>query len=173
MWWKTDLLKLAVGLLPPMLRGGLTVSLLRVLMLPVRYIYNKLQARRKTADQRLGTTANVVSMEKALNDAFFLTDGQIMIESGDADDRVFWHMKADGQEPATLWMKTEKGTVLKKRGEASYKDSFTVWVPTFLCTSTDSTEDRYGGRNLRDIKILLNYYKPAGRTYRIELYDYE
>ena len=173
MWWKTDLLKLSVELLPPMLRGGLTVALLRVLMLPVRHIYAKLQARRKNANQRIGTTANVVSMEKALNDAFFLTDGQIMIESGDADDRVFWHMKADGQEPATLWMKTEKGTVLKKRGEASYKDSFTVWVPTFLCTSTDSTEDRYGGRNLRDIKILLNYYKPAGRTYRIELYDYE
>lgn len=173
MWWKTDILKLAVGLLPPMLRSGLVVSLLRVMMLPVKYIYNALTARRKNANQRLGTTANVVSMEKALNDAFFLTDGQIRIENGEVDDRVFWHMKADGQESATLWMKTEKGTVMKKRGETSYKDSFTVWVPTFLCTSTDSAGDRYGGRNLRDIKILLNYYKPAGRTYRIELYDYE
>lgn len=173
MWWKTDILKLAVGLLPPMLRGGLTVALLRVLTLPVRYIYNVLTARRKNADQRLGTTANVASMEKALNDAFFLTDGQIRIEDGGEDDRTFWYLKTDGQEPATLWKATEKGTVMKKRGEASYKDSFTVWVPTFLCTSTDSAEDRYGGRYLRDIKILLNYYKPAGRTYRIELYDYE
>ncbi len=173
MWWKTDLLKLAVGLLPPMLRGGLTVALLKVLMLPVRYMYDLLTARRKNANRRLGTTANVASMEKALNDAFFLTDGQIRIDSGDNDDRTFWHLKTEGQESATLWKATEKGTVLKRRGEASYKDSFTVWVPTFLCTSTDSTEDKYGGHYLREIKILLNYYKPAGRTYRIELYDYE
>lgn len=166
-------MKLAVGMLPPMLRGGLTVALLKVLMLPVRYMYDLLTARRKNANRRLGTTANVASMEKALNDAFFLTDGQIRIDSGDNDDRTFWHMKTEGQEPATLWKATEKGTVLKRRGEASYKDSFTVWVPTFLCTSTDSTEDKYGGRYLREIKILLNYYKPAGRTYRIELYDYE
>ncbi len=173
MWWKTDLLKMAVELLPPVLRGGLTVALLKVMTLPARYIYSQLTAKRKAADRRLGTTANVVSMEKALNDAFFLTNGQIRIESGDVDDRVFWHRKSDGQEPATLWMKTEKGTVLKQRGEASYEDSFTVWVPTFLCTSEDSSEDRYGGQYLREVKILLNYYKPAGRTYRIELYDYE
>ncbi len=156
-----------------MLRSRLTVALLRVMLLPVRYTYGKLQAGRKNANQRLGTTANAASIEKALNDAFFLTEGQITLEEGDEDDRVYWHRKAEGQEPATLWLKTEKGTVLKERGETSYKDSFAVRVPTFLCTSTDGTADKYGGRNLRDIKILLNYYKPAGRTYRIELYDYE
>ncbi len=173
MWWKTDIVKMAVQLLPPVARGVLTVALVKVLTLPARHVYDRLVARRKVADRRLGTTANVISMEKALNDAFFLTYGQIRIESGDADDRTFWYWKAEGQEPPHMWMQTERGVTLKRRGEASYKDSFVVRVPTFLCSSTDSAADRYGGKNLRDIKILLNYYKPAGRTYRIELYDYE
>lgn len=48
-----------------------------------------------------------------------------------------------------------------------------VHVPTFLCTSTDKDEDKYGGRNYNEIKNILNIYKPAGRTFGIELYDYE
>ena len=33
MWWKVDMVKMAVQLLPPVMRGGLTVALLKVLTL--------------------------------------------------------------------------------------------------------------------------------------------
>ena len=167
------MVRLAVQLLPPVLRGSLTVALLKVLTLPVRYIYEQLTARRKNADRRLNTTANVMYIEKALNDAFFLKERQIRIESTEAEDTVFWHRREEGQKDLYMYRRTEKGVTLKRRGECSYKYSFVVWVPTFLCTSMDVDEDKYGGRNLREIRNLLSYYKPAGRTYRIELYDYE
>ena len=41
------MMKMAVQLLPPVMRGGLTVALLKVLTLPVRHIYEQLRARRK------------------------------------------------------------------------------------------------------------------------------
>ena len=167
------MVKLAVQLLPPVLRGRLTVALLKVLTLPVRHIYEQLTARRKNADRRLGTTANVMYMEKALNDAFYLRERQIRIEDTEAEDTLFWHRREEGQKAFYLYRRTEKGVALKRRGESSYRESFVVWVPTFLCTSEDADEDKYGGRNLREIRNLLSYYKPAGRTYRIELYDYE
>lgn len=173
MWWKIDLVKLAVRLLPPVLRGGLTVALLKVLTLPLRHLYDQLTERRKNTDRRLLTTANVASMEKALNDAFYLTDGQIRIESTDADERVYWHLRGETQHALYMHQKTGEGMMLKRKGESSYRDSFVVMVPTFLCTSENADEDKYGGKNLREIKNMLSYYKPAGRTYRIELYDYE
>ena len=51
--------------------------------------------------------------------------------------------------------------------------SFVVYVPSFLCTSTNASEDKYGGQNLTTILNLLNHYKPAGRHFRIEIYEYE
>lgn len=166
-------MKLAVRLLPPVLRGGLTVALMKVVTLPLRYLYDQLTERRKNADRRLLTTANVASMEKALNDAFYLTDGQIRIESAEADESVYWHRMGETQHALYMHQKTGEGMTLKRKGESSYRDSFVVMVPTFLCTSEKADEDKYGGKNLREIKNLLSYYKPAGRTYRIELYDYE
>lgn len=166
-------MKLAVRLLPPVLRGGLTVALVKVVTLPLRYLYDQLTERRKNADRRLLTTANVASMENALNDAFYLTEGQIRIESTEADESVYWHRRGETQHALYMHQKTGEGMTLKRKGESSYRDSFVVMVPTFLCTSEKADEDKYGGKNLREIKNLLSYYKPAGRTYRIELYDYE
>lgn len=167
------MMKMAVQLLPPVMRGGLTVALLKVLTLPVRYIYEQLTAWRKNADRRLNTTANVMYIEKALNDAFYLKERQIRIESTEAEDTVFWHRREEGQKDFYMYRWAERGVTLKRRGECSYRESFVVRVPTFLCTSENTEEDKYGGRNLREIRNLLSYYKPAGRTYRIELYDYE
>lgn len=169
-------MKLSVQLLPPVMRGKLTVALLKVLTLPLRYVYDQLTEHRKNAARRLLTTANVWSMEKALNDAFFLTDNQIKIESSEAKDTVYLIYGIEPwQRPdlSYLYRTGGEALTLKRKGEGSYVDSLLVWVPTFLCTSEDAKEDKYGGKYLREIKILMNYYKPAGRTYRIKLYDYE
>lgn len=159
--------------MPPVLRGGVMVALVKVLTVPLRYLYDQLTERRKNAARRLLTTANVASMEKALNDAFYLWDSQIKIESGEAENATYWHWQREGQEARYLHPRGGAGLRLKRKGESSYGESFVVWVPTFLCTSEDALEDQYGGKNLREIRTLLSYYKPAGRTYRIELYDYE
>ena len=68
MWYKLDILRLAVQLVPPVLRCGILISLLDVLTLPLRQIYGRFTALREAVDRRLDITAAVQYMEKALND---------------------------------------------------------------------------------------------------------
>lgn len=161
-------------LLPPILRSPFLVALLRVLAAPFRYVCEQFTAYRATVAQRLCGAAYVQYLEKVLNDAFHLTDGQIYIETPEDEPPVWWHMKAEGQTPPYLYTRrTGSGLVMKQGGESSYRDSFIVCLPSFLCTSTDPAADKYKGEHLQTVKNLLAYYKPAGRTYRIMLYDYE
>lgn len=174
MWWKTDITLLARQLLPPVLRSKVMTALLRVLTLPLRRQMVFLDDLHTDSAERLNTTASVISMERALNGAFFLQDRQIWIDSGTQDNPPYWHTRAEQQAKRYMYAATEgKTAALKLRGEADYGTSFVVWVPTFLCTSTDAAEDKYKGVNLNAIEHITRYYKPAGRTFRIELYDYE
>ena len=175
MWYRVDFLKLAVQLTPPVLRCGLTVALLKAMTVPIRYVYDRFTEYRGYVSGRLDTTANVISIEGALNAAFHLDGRQIRIETTDGDPASYWRYGREGKaSPAMYYKGGGKGLTLRHEKEASYKPSFTVWVPSFLCTSLDAEEDKYGGEHLRTIKTLTDYYKPAGHSmYRIKTYDYE
>lgn len=173
MWYKLDILRLAVQLVPPVLRCGILISLLDVLTLPLRQIYGRFTALREAVDRRLDITAAVQYMEKALNDVFFLKDGRIYIVSNVSDGTVYCHYESERKENVYMGTTAETPLLLRYDGEADHKASFTVYVPTFLCTSLDAEEDEYGGVHLRTVMTWIDYYKPAGKTYGIELYDYE
>ena len=68
-------------LLPPILRSKLLVALVNVLVLPLSYVYERFCSVKNTVDGRLTITGNVQYLEKALNDAFYLKDHQIFIET--------------------------------------------------------------------------------------------
>ncbi len=172
MWYRVDLLRFAVQLVPPILRGGFLIALLKALVTPIRYLYDRFTTYRDEVAGRLDITAAVQYIEKALNDAFYLENGQIYIETVDPDGSQYWHLAA---EELPVYMNEQGGTatLLRQEGEVGYEDNFIVWVPTFLCTSLDPAADKYGGEHLSTIQALLDYYRPAGRTYHIALYDYE
>lgn len=171
MWYRADFTELARQLLPPVLRSGVMMALLRVLMVPIRYVFGLFDAYRATVVRRLDITANVQYLEKVLNDEFFLNEREIYIESGDVARRTALYFAHEGQEPA--YVGGTAPLVLRHPDDVPAGDSFIIYVPSFLCTSLNADEDKYGGENLRTIINLLNFYKPAGRTYRIEIYDYE
>ena len=174
MWYDLDIEKLGRQLLPPVLRSGVLTALVRVLLMPIRLVYDEFMALKASTDTVLSTTGTVIKLEKILNDTFFLRNREIYIETPDEEERLSMYFERANQKATVMHLKKE-GTcvVLKVRGESTVKVNFTVWVPTFLCTSEDAKADRYGGRNLRVIRNILNRYKPAGRTFGIELYDYE
>ena len=175
MWYKVDFTKLVVQLLPPVLRSRFLTSLLSVMIVPLRYLYNKFCTLKDTADSRLNTTGNVICLEDALNVAFYLTDHQIYIETPEEEDAPSFYYSSEMQK-ANIWHLTSEGDgfALTLKDESRVLVNFVVKVPTFLCTSLESKEaDKYGWRFLATIKNILNIYKPAGRTFSIELYDYE
>lgn len=173
MWYKIDILRLAWQLLPPVLRCGLTLSLLRALTAPLRELQEGLSEYRSGVVARLVTTANAQNIERALNAVFHLTDGQIRLEVESGDGAAYWHKQSEGVDGVTLHAAGGAWLMLRYKDEVSYGERTVVMVPTFLCTDVDAEADKYEGENLREIRTLLRQYMPAGRTYRIEIYDYD
>lgn len=175
MWYRIDITKLVMQLLPPILRSKLLVALVNVLVLPLSYVYERFCSVKNTVDGRLTITGNVQYLEKALNDAFYLKDHQIFIDTPDEEKVPSFYYASELQEANYLYLQSEDiGFVLMRKGESRVLVNFIVMVPTFLCTSLDDkASDKYGWRYLSEIKRILNIYKPAGRTFSIELYDYE
>lgn len=79
MWYKIDLTKFVVQLLPPILRSKFLVALLKVLVLPLSFVYDKLMGHRENVFDKLETSANVIYLEKVLNETFFQTDRYISL----------------------------------------------------------------------------------------------
>lgn len=176
MWYKIDFVKLVAILLPPMLRSKFFLALLKILVLPLRYLNEVFSKFRSETDDRLNVSANVSVLENALNRLFYLSDGQIYIVSPEEKNRsTYLHIKTEISTPFHLFKSDEKKDIyFIYEHEASAPINFIVMVPTFLCTSTVSKEeDKYGWKHLDAIRNLLNIYKPAGRTFSIILYDYE
>lgn len=171
MWYSTDFMELARQLLPPVLRSRVMMALLKVLVAPLRYLYDLFTSYRTGVTKRLDMTANVQYLEKVLNDAFFLKENQIYIESGEELPRTVFHHVSESQAP--VYVGGVSTLMVRQEDDVPVQDTFIIYVPSFLCTSLTAAEDKYNGVNLRTILNLVNYYKPAGRTYRIEIYDYE
>lgn len=176
MWYKIDFARFAVYMLPPVLRSVFLVALLKVMVMPLRYIYDKFYSLKEKTDDRLDITGNVQYLEKALNDAFCLTGRQIYIVTPDeVTKRRAFYFRKEAQPPACLFTHEEgNGLVFGLKNEYFQTLNFIVRVPTFLCTSTESREeDKFGWEHYLAIRNILDTYKPAGRTFGIELYDYE
>lgn len=169
MWYDVDFNRWGVQLLPPILRSRVLVALLRILIIPLAYVHRLFTDYRKKVADRLDITASVQDIERALNRRFFLRNRQIYIESESDDRHPCLYFQAEGKPPTflnprmTLWMD----------GEVPSKPNFTIFVPNFLVSSLNSEEDRHKGRHLAEIIRIVELYKPAGRRYHINIYEYE
>ncbi len=176
MWYVIDFMKLAMQLMPPVLRSPFLMALLHVMLLPLRETHEAFSTLRRQVQDRLSIRANVMYLEKALNDVFFLRNRQIYLETPQGEPPRTLYFVDEGKQGMVMHTceEDEKGCPVWQKGESQTNINFVIMVPTFLCTSTESKEaDRYGWRYYQTIRNMIKTYKPAGRTLSIELYDYE
>lgn len=175
MWYRIDLKLLARQLLPPILRSRLLTGLTDALLVPLCRLYESFMELKGLIDKRLNITCNVQYLEKALNDAFYLKDRQIYIVTPDEERDESFYFRLEGQSTPVFRKVAEgSGHIMRKKEMNGIKVNFMIMVPSFLCTSlTSRVEDKYHWEYLNDIKNIVNIYKPAGRTFSIELYDYD
>ncbi|WP_370788784.1 hypothetical protein [Bacteroides nordii] len=161
MWYDFDIIKYAQYVLPPVLRKKKVFALISVFQLSLIFIYSSFKKYRKQSIDKQNINGQVIYIEKALNDRFYLKNREIFIT--DIEDSVtYLHKRTEGQIPIYIYKRSEKGkTVLKYRDEGSYEGNFIVHIPSFLKEYET------------DIRNQVNYYKPAGRSFKIEIYDYE
>lgn len=96
--YNIDFVRMAVHLLPPILRGGFMVALVRAFLIPIRYVYGRFLEYKNGVDGRLDTTANVQYIQKRLNDTFYLTANQIYLEQGDAGSFPSFYFENERQK---------------------------------------------------------------------------
>lgn len=152
--------------MPPVLRKHKLFALLCVLLLPLKLIASAFKTYRKECFDKLTVNGRIIYIEKILNDRFFLTHREIYIDDLTEDETVLFKRSENSYPTVYIGKRSEteiEKVYIRKRSEGRLGGDFTVYVPDFL----DKPE------YMTTIKNLLDYYRPAGRNYKIKIYEYE
>ena len=162
MWYNLDIIKYAQYLLPPLLRQKNIFAFITVFLIPLIYVYNHFKAFRVQAIDKMNINGQVIYIEKILNDKYFLKKREIYI-TDIVGKVVYLHHRREEQVPPYLHNRNERSELsyIQQRGEGNYEGNFMVNVPSFLSAHES------------EIKTLVDYYKPAGRSYVLKIYEYE
>lgn len=159
MWYKIDINKFGVMLLPPVLRKSRMYAFLKVLLCWFGKLQNEFNEYREDARKRLGLNGQVIYIEKALNDYFGFESKEIYITDISSIQRTFY--VPNDEDTAYIYDRDSLKVAYLSNGSENAQLKFIVNVPSSL-------EDR-----IEDIRNIIDYNKPAGRTYTINFYDYE
>ena len=162
MWYDFDIIKYAQYVLRPSLRKRKIFAIISVFLLPLIFIYTLYKSYRKQAIDKLNINGQVIYIEKVLNDRFFLKNREIYITDIAGKEFYLYHRREE-QIPSYLHKRSEGAEIkyIQQRGEGNYSVHYMVNIPSFLSA--------YEG----EIKNLIDYYKPAGRSYVLKIYEYE
>ncbi len=162
MWYNVDIYKLGAYLLPPFLRKKRMYAFLCVFLYPFYWLCKMFKDYRKTSLRKLNVNGQVAYIEKMLNDEFEFENREIYITDSDALKPNVADMYRDPSVTMTIYPESSEEKLYLESGDESIKsEDYIVNVPSFLADK------------LEVIKTIVEYNKPAGRTYKINLYDYE
>ena len=162
MWYNVDVYKLGAYLLPPFLRKKRIYAFLCVFLYPFYWLSKMFKVYRKTSLQKLNVNGQVAYIEKMLNDEFefehryiYITDSESLVPNPS-------DMYLDPSITMTIYPEESENVLYVGSGNDSNKlVDYIVNVPSFLADE------------IKRIRTLVEYTKPAGRTYKFNLYDYE
>lgn len=159
MFYKIDIFKYAFLLLPPPLRKKKMFAFLKVLTLPISYLHDELMKYRDLCESRMSVNGQVIYIEKTLNDYFLLQNKDIYISD---ITELYRPVYLRNESPSHYFQNegSQKHTFLHN-GSSNGLLKFIVNVPSYL------------DNRIEDIKNIVEYNKPAGRVYTINIYDYE
>lgn len=152
-----DYQRLVNWLVPGALRKPVTLAWLRVMMSQVVLLYQAFMRNRNANLYTLGITPQVCYLEKMLNDRFDNTARGIWIGDPQRSSALYLY-RDDELKPEWLYTDAEnKPLVAYSDEEAGLRNvDFIVHLPAGLVA------------NINEMKALLDMYKLAGKTYKIE-----
>lgn len=162
MFYNFDIYKWGLLLLPPVLRRKRLYALLTVLLKPLYDVLQRFNDFREDSIQRMNINGQVIYIEKALNDRFMLEYHEIYIT--DATDALEASSLLYPESDVTMKVygaESDSASYIYGAYEVRTGINFIVNIPSFLSGYVD------------EIKTIIEYNKPAGRSYKINMYDYE
>ncbi|MCW3467647.1 hypothetical protein [Chitinophaga nivalis] len=149
--------KLVRLLLPPRLRQPRQVAWLQALTTPVSYLFQQFRRNRNANIYRLKITPQVVYLEKLLNERYDISNRRIRIT--DAFSYEPWYIYQIAEDkPQFLYQPGEHKPV-----HLFTKDEIGQQTVDFYVTVPQHLEF-----NENEMRALLDNYKLAGKTYKIQ-----
>ncbi|MFK7099465.1 hypothetical protein V3471_00520 [Flavobacterium oreochromis] len=153
MWFEVDFKKLTVLLLPIALRKSKTIAFLHCLIRPIDDVFYQWKQKRDEEDwYKLNHNGQRCKLRKVLNDKLDNTQRRIRIDDGTSFKRKYIYTQAESK-PIYLG----KAFINSKTEFENTGVDFVVYVPTQIAD-----------KRLHKLNFLINYYKLAGKRYRIE-----
>lgn len=161
-FYKVNMTRLGVLLLPVALRGQVVTSLVRVMLTPLSMLAVLLNKFRDEKLTEIKTTGQVRILRNTLNERLDMV--QRRIEIADGKDGVPTYVRARGVKPICFVRQrySDTTTFVMKRGLTSGGLGFVVKLP----------RDVYGdAQKLAEAKSLVSKHHLAGTTYDITVKD--
>lgn len=159
MYWRFDAKKFALHQLPPFLRKKGIYALIKCFLTGIDWVYSLFTTQRETVDQQLNHNGTTASLEKFLNDKFGLSQGIYI--SDYQTDNVYFHLEGEVPEDVYVSYQNEENDLfLPSTSPDKTSGGFLVKIPSSMNTS----------ENLAVLNRWINYYRPAGTVYKIEVY---
>ena len=177
MKYNTNITRLAISLMPSTLRQPVATRLAMALVTPLHHAMQQLKDIRTSAQNSLMPNSSILLLEDLINRRFHFNDRQIRITTHLGDPTAgthLWHYKDETDaKPVFMYCDGEQQPVfLIHTDEQPVMHTIIVSIPSFLVSSTGTT-DTAERATLRIIDEIMKTYKPAGRTYIINIYDYD
>ena len=161
MWYNFDVQKFGWQMLPTILRGDVMRSLLKVLLLPLVWLFSQFRLLQAEVKERMSSSGQTLSLIEALRRAYRLKEGDVyIVDSEHKQPRLY--LKREGQRPIYLNRSgAGEPTHLYYEDGAQVEPDFYIYIPDFLQAEEEG------------ILRIIEQYKPAGRKYKIIYYPYE
>lgn len=165
-----DISKLALLLTPTFLRKERFSAWIRCLVSPLNFVYEKFLKYRVEDLYKLEHTAQVISLEKILNDRFDIS--QRRIEVGDIERKEPFYIYSEREiKPKYIHSENENKGKVYLYSEAvskANKYDFIVWLP-FDIWMREGTEVAFWKFRFYEMEALIDFYKLAGKRYMIAI----
>lgn len=160
MYWKFDSGKFSQQNLPPLLRKKGIYALVKCLLVGIEWIHNVFSSYREGISLMLEGNAFTVNLEHFLNKLFISFD-RIYIEDYRSDN-VYMHFADELADDVYLGYADEDvAFYLPSSSPDNISGGSRIKVPKSLATE----------KNLAEIEKWVEYYRPAGTIYIIEIYE--
>ena len=155
-FFNIDFNRLAVLLIPPLLREPLIIAFVQVLISPAAWLYRQFATWRDNNRYHLSITAQVCRLERVLNDRFDRYSRRIFITRGTVYDEAFIYTSGEGMDEYLFTEGESDYFYIYTRFETGAESAdFIVHVPVDL------------GFDESEFRAVLDIYKAECKNYTI------
>jgi hypothetical protein len=163
-FYDIDYDELVLQLLPTWLRQPMMKAWLRVLVNPVKSLYNLFKANRKNDLYILSHSGQVCYLEAALNDALDPFLRGIYITDGPFEDPLFLYLDTE-TKPLWLGLVSEEGLTPYPDPEPLYTDAETYGVGVCFIVHVPIPVSVGTGYDINRLKAIVDLYRLPGRSF--------